>query len=243
MKITRFLPLFLSLLLAAFPLCAEELTPLLQRKGDAAQWSGWVRYGLDRREMVVDGQEGLLEVDLDHLVGRLGYRVHSSVEVYGEAGSSKAEQDAVDGQRGFEWALGLRTRVFEHVMEDNPVAGPHQRMGLEADLQFRSMESNFPEADFTWEELRFIPSIYYTRSTRGQAGWHPYRPESVTARAGLVYNSLEGELGDAAVEGNRDFALQLGFDLGWQPGWTTRVQGVFFGSKDREISIATGFTF
>ena len=57
------------------------------------------------------------------------------------------------------------------------------------------------------------------------------------------FSSIDGEYGEADVEGNRDFALHLAAAARWAGSWVTGVFGDFYGSSDRSLGLELAYHF
>jgi len=206
-----------------------------------AGWSAGARFQMDRRKFKI-GEE-TMDLDINHMVGHIGYRVLPFVHLLAEAGASHADWVQREGERGFEWAVGADVSVLEHLIRESPVVGRKQSIAIGATVRYRHAESNFGDADFDWSELRVAPSISYTVNRRGEVLHYTFEPISAKVRAGVAFCSVDGEYGDQDVEQDRDFGLVVGADLLANEGWTLQIEGTFFGSSDNEVGVGVGYYF
>jgi len=223
----------------------QELEPTvapLIRIGEPSGWSTELRLQRDSREFAV-GAEDVMDVQIDHLVFRLGARVLPFLQGWVEAGTVRAEQTARRGEAGFEWAVGGHVKVLEYVLSSSPVLGTTQGLSLEVNGSYRAASSEFPGAQLKWSDTRIIPAVAYTHNRLGEYRWHHAEPSGLVMRGGLVFNSTSGDFGDEDLEENRDFGAMASVDLRWESGWLTRLRGVFFGQDERELSISVGRHF
>ena len=223
----------------------QELEPTVSpliRIGQPSGWSTELRLQRDSREFAL-GDEDLLDVQIDHLVFRLGARILPFLQGWAEAGTVRAEQTGRKGEAGFEWAIGGHVKVLEYVLAESPVLGTTQGLSLELNGSHRVASSEFPGARLTWSDTRIIPAVAYTHNRLGEYRWHHAEPSGLVMRGGLVFNRTRGDYGDADLEENRDFGAMASVDLRWESGWLTRLRGVFFGREERELSISVGRHF
>jgi hypothetical protein len=110
-------------------------------------------------------------------------------------------------------------------------------VALEVEAAWRSVESNFGDADFTRDEWRVSPFVEYALDRRAELRWWPVDPDAVRIRGGVVFARADGDFGGAALEQNRDFALLLGAGALWAGGWTLDVAAALFGGEEREFSL------
>lgn len=223
----------------------QELEPTVSPLIRIEKPSGWsveLRLQRDSREFAM-GENDLLDLQIDHLVFRLGARILPFLQGWAEAGTVRAEQTAHKGESGFEWAIGGHIKVLEYVLSNSPVLGTTQGLSLEVNGSYRSASSEFPGAQLTWSDVRIIPAVAYVHNRLGEYRWHHAEPSGLVMRGGLVFNNIRGDFGDVDLEENRDFGAMASVDLRWESGWLTRLQGVFFGQEERELSISVGRHF
>ncbi len=213
----------------------------LTSRGDTG-WSVGISTGFDKREILVGGE--LDSLDANHFVAQLDYAVLPFAALVFQGGYSRADGllDG-DGERGVEWGVGVDFNVLEYVFDDSPVFGDLSRIGFQVKARFRSMQSNFEDSDFDWTETSIVPLVYYAVSYDRQIELHKYNPDRAAIKGGLVFNSIDGELGDSDLEENRDFGMMLGMDLMFAENWLTTVEGAFFENDDREVTIAMLYRF
>ncbi len=207
-----------------------------------SEWSVGIRAGFDEREALVDGSLDTLEAN--HFVAEFNYAVLPFAAVILQGGYSRADGlfDG-DGERGVEWGLGADINVFEYVLDYSPVFGDVSRIGFQVKGMFRKMESNFEDSDFEWTETSVVPLMYYAMNYESRVELHQYNPDGAAIKGGLVFNSIDGELGDSDVEENRDFGMMLGIDLRCAGNWVATLEGAFFGNDDREVNIGMIYRF
>ncbi len=228
-----------------FPAQGEDMNAApdsLLTSTDAHGWSVGVSAGFHEREVVV-GEE-LTNLDASYLVAELDYAVLPYLAVILQGGYGKADGLLErDGERGVAWAVGVDFNVLEYVIEHSPVFGDISKIGFQVKGMFRSMQSNFEDSDFDWTETTIAPLVYYTVSSMNQVALHKYNPDGASIKCGVVLNSIDGEYGDSDVEENRDFGMMLGMDLRFAGNWLTMLEGAFYGSGDREISVGMLYRF
>jgi hypothetical protein len=193
------------------------------------------RIGLDKREIVIDDR--VEDLDVEYYVVRLGRSILPFAAVYAEAGTSMADGPSGEGERGFAWGLGAELNVLEYVFEYSPVFGDVSRLGFQLTGTYRSMESNLSDADFELSEVSVRPLAYYAVNYRPEVKLDDYNPDGAALHGGLVFNSLDGELGPEDIAENRDFGFLLGFSLRFAGRWMTELSGTFFDGDDVKYSM------
>lgn len=198
-------------------------------------WSSGVVLQRDRREFKV--ADDLLALDVNHALFRLGTAPLPFLSLRGEIGISEAESDSEKGEAGLQWGVGAYARLLDLPIESSPVVGLKKSISIGVDLEYTSCESNFDEVDFNWTEWRVNPLFSYTSNRRGEARWFFYDPQAVAVRAGPVFISSDGDYGEQSLEENRNFGGRVVFDLLWEHGWVTRLDGTFLSADEREIAL------
>lgn len=216
-------------------------TPLVS----VTQADGWyvgTRFQIDGREFEVGSE--VVELDVNHIVAQLGYRIVPSMMAIVEAGSCKTElPDDVDGENGIELAGALSVNVLEHALVSSPVVGKKHVTGLLVDVEYRYCESNLDDRDMNWRSLVAMPSVYYLVNRRGDAVWEPFEPNGIALRGGLVFQNIEGDYGTEDLAENRDFGFMIATDIYSESGWVTQIMGRFFGSNDHTLGVTVGYNF
>jgi hypothetical protein len=196
-------------------------------------WTAGLRTELGRREFV--SGDDALDVDILRTTASFGLRLLPPVHLFVEAGWSKAELPREEGEGGYSYAYGVDIAVWEHVLQHSPVLGKTRVLGLSLRAARQSLESNMGDRDFSWEETLVVPTVRYTANRVGGAVWIPYAPSYVSSYLGACYSDIDGDLGTANIEGNRDFGLVLGVDCKLFDSWILGLSGTFFGDNDRTV--------
>jgi len=191
------------------------------------------RLEMGRREFVSGGD--LLDVDILRTTAKLGRRVIGPLYGFVEAGWCRAALPRNDGEGGFTWALGVDVAVWEHVLTRSPVLGKTSTLGLSVTASHQSMESNFGDVDFAWDETLVTPMVRFTSNRMGEPHWRPHTPTDVSVFSGVSYSDVDGDFGPSNIKGNRDFGLVVGADLKFLDSWIVEVSGTFFGDSDHTV--------
>jgi hypothetical protein len=209
--------------------------------GDPVGWSTSADVQIGSREFTGVGE--LLETDLRIISGRVGLQLLPYLQPWVEAGTSKADRDSFDGENGLFIGGGLQAELMQWILSGNPSLERKKALTLGGQLAYRSFESNSAQADFTWREVEFAPGLTYTHNRLGEGIWIPYQPLETNLRGNVVFSHIDGEFGNTDIEGNRNFGFRLGADLLWLKGFTTSLNGTFYGDKDRMLHFGMGYRF
>jgi len=241
-------PFLLAVVLVVVPMSRAEPkigspSRSLVTLDDPAGWTIGVRAQFDTRAFDTGTDD--LDIDITHLVARMGYSLTPFASLYAEAGTSYAEQENEneEGERGLEWAALLEVSLVEYVMRESPVVGRQETLSLATTVSYRQSESNFDDVDFSWNELSVVPTVSYTLNRRVEAIGHAYEPNGARARIGLLFATIDGEYGNEDVEEDRNFAFVAGADLLSSAGWVLGIDAAFYGSSDRTLSLGLQYNF
>jgi len=204
-------------------------------------WTAGIRGQQESRKFRTGGE--LLETDISRVVGRLGYSFSPSVQGILELGWLRAEQKHQKGEGGLDIGLGLNTYLLEYVINESPVVGKKQMVGVEIELLLTHAGSNFAEQEFDWTEFTASPCITYAANRKGDLLFHPYQPIGIGARAGLVYAAVDGDYGSNSARENRDFGFVVGCDFLSLNGWLTQIKATSFGGGEGMVSGGVTYNF
>ncbi len=223
---------------AAVPAQAQRLAPATRAAVTLASperlnLGAWVRFG--GREFQTS--QDVLECDQTHYVLRLGFRALDFAHLWAELGMSEARTRRDEGEMGLEAAAGAGLRLLELVLAGNDIEPRKECLAIEFDASFRTVESNFGDRDFHYQELRLSPAVVYSLSREDEARWRRFDPVGADFRLGAVFAQADGEFGDETIEQNHDFGAQLGGGLLLPGGWTLALDAVLFGGADREFAV------
>ncbi|MFT7513760.1 MAG: hypothetical protein ACI9QL_002974 [Candidatus Omnitrophota bacterium] len=215
-------------------------TPLIQAI-PMRGWSTGAAVSFGRREFKADG--ALLETDIRRIMARVGFDLLPSVHPWIEAGTVKADQDDFDGENGPSWAVGVEVNLAEFVVDGHPSLPRKKVVRLGGEAAYRQSESNFADADFNWSEILLRPRLSYVVDHRGADEWVGYHPTGSSYYGGLVISGVDGELGPASLDANRNFGFELGGSFRLGNGVVTELSGILYGDKDREIRLGFAYHF
>lgn len=198
-------------------------------------WNTGIFLKRSTREYKTDAD--VLDLDIDHLLFRLGASPLPFLNLWAEAGMDRAKRLGEDGESGFQWGAGGYARIADFPWDVSPVVGAKNNITIGVDFSYSNGESNFDAADFSWREWQVSPLVSYISNRKGDYRWFSFEPDAIAIRGGPVFVSTDGDYGDSSIEENRNFGGQMKFDLLWSSGWTTLLDLKFFGSEEREIGI------
>ena len=189
----------------------------LLRVAEPDKWSAGIAYEREHRQIDIVNPE-----DLE--ASRLGvFITHSPLPwlvLEAGAGTAIADLGNSEGNYGFDWRGGIKIGLLEHVLEQSPVRGTIQLFRLDIGSDYRRARSNFSDADFFWQEWRFMPSVTYVERLDTSRGPRRLHPESTAIHFGMVFSRIHGRHGGVSISENRNFGLRAGGDIRFISHWT-----------------------
>lgn len=208
---------------------------------DPEGWSIGGSFGVLSRELKLGGE--VLELDAHRVVVEVGRDLVPSVQLALQAGWTQAESEDRDGENGPTWAVLGRVNLAETVLRASPQVGRQEWAGLEVEGGYRHSTSNFDETEFDWSEVFVAPAAYYRVNHRGDARRPTFQGTGYGIRLGLVFNSIDGDYGDASVDENRNFGFLAGADVRWWKGWAGQLLAHVYGSGDNTVEAGVYYHF
>ncbi len=189
----------------------------LLRVAEPDKWSAGITYEREHRQLRIVNVE-----DLE--ARRLGvFITHSPLPwllLEGGAGTAIAEIDGREASYGVDWRGGIKIGLLEHILEQSPVRGTIQLFRLDISSDYRRARSNFSDADFFWQEWRFMPSVTYLETLDTLRRQRRFQPESTAIHLGMLFSRIHGRHGGVSLSENRNFGLRAGGDIRFISHWT-----------------------
>jgi hypothetical protein len=201
-----------------------------------------VLYQGDRRQFKLEGQP--LQVDANHVRAQVGCNILPFLHCAAEAGAVKAKTDEEGGEWGLDWGGSLKLHLLERTLHTSPAAGRRSTLRVAVKGSYIQSESNFPDRDFRWSELKVTPFVTFSVDSRTAALWEPdYRPTGASIRGGLVFLAADGDYGEQTVEENRNFGIMLGASVRIEDDWVVDLELNAYDAADRTFTLGLGYHF
>ncbi len=189
----------------------------LLRVAEPDQWAAGFVYEREHREINI---VNVAELQARRLGVFLAHSPLPWLTLEGGAGAAIADLGDREGNYGYDWRGGIRIGLLEHVLEQSPVRGTIQLFRLDIGSDYRRARSNFSDADFFWQEWRFMPSVTYVERLDTSRGQRRLHPESTAIHFGMVFSRIHGRHGGVSISENRNFGLRAGGDIRFISHWT-----------------------
>ncbi len=221
--------------------CADSMTGTILHSPQTAlfklerpgTWSAGFTYEREHRKIRITN---VRKIEAQRLRVTLDHAPVPWLALSAGVGTAIAEIDGREGEYGLDLRFGARIGVLEHVLEHSPVRGRTQLIRLDATGDYLWAGSNFSNADFNWQEWRFIPSVTYLQKLEKAYISHVLYPESTALHAGMVFSWMDGRYGGRSLSEHRNFGLRLGADARLLTEWTVYADVITYHASETSLT-------
>jgi hypothetical protein len=209
---------------------------------EAEGWNFGVYFESDQRDVQVLGGDKLMESQ--SVMARVGYKVLPFLQVYVDGGWSQAQLDEDTGSGSASFGAGASASLAEYVIKSSPVLGKKETFAILLSGHVSQSESSLAhDGDLKWREYQLVPAVRYLVNLEGPENWHGYQPTGVALKTGVIFTTLDGDIGGDNLDGKRDAGFYLGVDMRMAEGWVLALDTALYGANDRTLRAGAGFYF